>query len=1456
MPVHSQRIFARCDVSTACDTSGDWTSYTPWTGTTIDALTYDPINHVLYGSDATGGKIYRCDTLTSCDTSGDWTISYDTPESTLFALYVDTTNERLYAGSSAGGIIYSCPLSSRCDISTDWSTSFDTPEGRILDFALNETNNVLYAGSYTTGIIYRIDTAGTLGFVTNFSQINAFATDTVNGSEDGALGFSSLVNGTSVQGLYLQGNNVNVGNAGTASTIQIGNTTGAVAQTINIGNNATASSVGTVVLGSTIGASANTIQSGTAGTAVTSTTVSGTGLTVTNASLTTGTGMSVVNNALTTGTGLSVSSTSAALTSGNLVNFSQTATYTGLEASTGNTVNINRSITANNGSASFVQVGTLTNSVGSSLSASRSVSHTVTAQSNQILIVEVSGFFTGASPTSVTFNGVALTQYGSSVTSPSNSATASIWYMINPPVTTANVTVTFAGSNWMNFHATNLYNVNQTTPLTGIQTQSNNSSTTSVGVASGTGDLVMDFLGTSSNQNIVPGAGQTQRHEGSIIGGVHSYGSSEPGAAGTVTMSTSSIVLADNAYIGYNVEAATNPGPTVQGATVNIASNCTVTAGGCYDSSNVVQIAQNYTLATGTVLSVTGAGTGNLLEAIDGSTTVLRVADGGTTTITANGGTNKALIANNGTSTGNILELQDGASPVFTVADGGNVTGVANATTGTAYSLSANSLTTGTGLAVSSTSSALTSGSILGLSHTATYTSSPNVSGNILNLSRAITANDSSTPTVVRDNTTETTAGTYSHTVANQPNRVLIVSVSEGTTTGGPTAGIPTSVTYGGVALTMYTSLVNSATSTSIWYLINPTVQTANVVITPAAGDTFVSSQASTVYNANQTTPLTGLQTSTSGTPSVSVTSGSGDLVFDHFTHRTNAAITTGAGQTQIMYQLNGATMRAKATTEPGAATVTMSATGSATSATYIAYNVEAVTSAGPTLSGAVANISSACSITSGTCYDSASVLNVNQSFVGSTGTVLKVTGAGTGNLLEAIDGSTTVLRVADGGATTLTANGGTNVALSVNNGTSTGNIVNFQDNGTNVATIADGGAITLQNSTDTTSGFRVMDADGGTPVLNVDTTSERIGIGTASPIGELHVSTITSSTTRGLTVAQYSTDTGAASQRFRKARGTEGSPTTVASGDNLGTIAFQGYDGTSYSSKATIQAEVTSAVTTGSVPTDLVFSTGTTSAVSRMRIQSNGDVNFDSDTLFIDSVNNRIGVGWSAPAAKLSVLGNTTGVALRVDNSTSTGSILELLDNGSTVFSVADGGAVTATSTLTVGDSILPNAASTIDIGSATLEFDDIYLGDGNGLRLGLDQDALLAYDETTDDRVELTGTNASLFIEDKLGFGSQTFTMSTAGSATENLTATASYIEITGQDDAADIAQIQTTNAKEGDFVIITNISATTVNIDQNATTKLSGGADVALTQYDVITLIFDGSNWLQISAVTNNS
>ena len=75
---------------------------------------------------------------------------------------------------------------------------------------------------------------------------------------------------------------------------------------------------------------------------------------------------------------------------------------------------------------------------------------------------------------------------------------------------------------------------------------------------------------------------------------------------------------------------------------------------------------------------------------------------------------------------------------------------------------------------------------------------------------------------------------TWSHTVANQSDRILIVVVGAEQQSGGG-AIEPSTVTYGGQTLT---KVVTNAAGTSIygnaslWYVLAPTVGTANVVVT------------------------------------------------------------------------------------------------------------------------------------------------------------------------------------------------------------------------------------------------------------------------------------------------------------------------------------------------------------------------------------------------------------------------------------------------------------------------------------------------------------------------------------------------------------------------------------------------------------------------------------------------
>ncbi|MFO0923547.1 MAG: DUF4347 domain-containing protein [Pirellulales bacterium] len=172
---------------------------------------------------------------------------------------------------------------------------------------------------------------------------------------------------------------------------------------------------------------------------------------------------------------------------------------------------------------------------------------------------------------------------------------------------------------------------------------------------------------------------------------------------------------------------------------------------------------------------------------------------------------------------------------------------------------------------------------------------------------------------------TGVTSLSWSHTVASGSDRVMYVTLA----IDGLGASV-SSVTYGGVALTQVGRTTGNH-AVEIWRLVSPTVGTGTIAV--SLGATTDIKGGAVVYNGVDTSDPNGSYfsaTGTSTTASVTVTSQTNDVVLDITNWDNNpSGYTIGAGQSSV-WSLTNTAHRGIATTEAGAASVTMSSTVSA----------------------------------------------------------------------------------------------------------------------------------------------------------------------------------------------------------------------------------------------------------------------------------------------------------------------------------------------------------------------------------------------------------------------------------------------------------------------------------------------------------------------------------------------
>ena len=176
-------------------------------------------------------------------------------------------------------------------------------------------------------------------------------------------------------------------------------------------------------------------------------------------------------------------------------------------------------------------------------------------------------------------------------------------------------------------------------------------------------------------------------------------------------------------------------------------------------------------------------------------------------------------------------------------------------------------------------------------------------SGNIIfKTAPAITSTVPSVNNPQQTFNTNANSQTLSYGVPAGSSEMLVVTVNQQNT------GTVSGITYGGVALTQLNTIASSGNRLDVWYLLAPTVGTANIIVS-FSGNTSATVQAYTMMGVNQTTPFgTPAYTTTNGT-SVSLTPSTsvGQTVLDFLgLGSTSSGATTTAGQTPIQYEVSG----------------------------------------------------------------------------------------------------------------------------------------------------------------------------------------------------------------------------------------------------------------------------------------------------------------------------------------------------------------------------------------------------------------------------------------------------------------------------------------------------------------------------------------------------------------------
>ena len=166
-----------------------------------------------------------------------------------------------------------------------------------------------------------------------------------------------------------------------------------------------------------------------------------------------------------------------------------------------------------------------------------------------------------------------------------------------------------------------------------------------------------------------------------------------------------------------------------------------------------------------------------------------------------------------------------------------------------------------------------------------------------------------------------------------------------------------------------------------------------------------------------------------------------------------------------------------------------------------------------------------------------------------------------------------------------------------------------------NIFTISNTGQVVFQNSTDSNTGFQILDADGGIPILSVDTINEFVGIGTNTPTQSLHVQ---NSMRLGGAFHDGNDSAGSLGQVLGSTiTGTDWINTisAIAGSTDNAIVRWDGVDGDAIQDSLVI-----------------VSDTGT--------LTMPGDLIVNTDGLFVDTTLDRVGINTAIPRSALNISG------------------------------------------------------------------------------------------------------------------------------------------------------------------------------------------------------------------------